>query len=96
MVSAFAWLLVFSASAATFSLNGTWEFRRDADSAWRTVTVPHDAAIEGPFIPDDGGAIPIEHNVSYGNGCTGKLPWRDQVFYRREVVVGKFDPKGRA
>ncbi|MBN2011673.1 DUF4982 domain-containing protein [candidate division KSB1 bacterium] len=39
------------------------------DSRWQHVTIPHDWAIAGPFIPD-------------GDGNTGKLPWRDEGWYR--------------
>ncbi len=39
------------------------------DSKWASVTVPHDWAIAGPFIPD-------------GDGNTGKLPWKGEGWYR--------------
>lgn len=44
------------------------------DSKWRDVTVPHDWAIEGPVEPD-------------GDGGTGKLPWRDEGWYRRNLDI---------
>ncbi|MFC1763177.1 glycoside hydrolase family 2 TIM barrel-domain containing protein [Planctomycetota bacterium] len=40
------------------------------DTTWQTVRLPHDWAIAGPFDPD-------------GDGHTGKLPWRDQGWYRK-------------
>lgn len=46
------------------------------DSKWQNVTVPHDWAIYGPVIPD-------------GDGNTGKLPWRDEAWYRLNL---KIDP----
>ena len=44
------------------------------DDGWEQVQVPHDWAIGGPFIRD-------------GDGNTGKLPWRGQGWYRRELEV---------
>ena len=44
------------------------------DSGWEAVTVPHDWAIDGPFIPD-------------GDGSTAKLPWRGQGWYRNTLAV---------
>jgi len=44
------------------------------DSKWRDVTIPHDWAIEGPVDPD-------------GDGGTGKLPWRDEGWYRRNLDI---------
>ncbi len=46
------------------------------DSKWQNVTLPHDWAIYGPVIPD-------------GDGNTGKLPWRDEGWYRLNM---KSDP----
>ena len=55
--------------------NGEWEFRRtDRKEDWRTVAVPHDWAIAGPFDPDvDGGS--------------GKLPWKGKGEYRRDFAL---------
>lgn len=44
------------------------------DSQWQEVSVPHDWAISGPFILD-------------GNGSTGKLPWKGQGWYRKQLEV---------
>ena len=49
--------------------NGAWSFSRDGKT-WRTVSVPHDWAIAGPFDPE-------------ANGGSGKLPWQGVGFYRR-------------
>ena len=46
--------------------NGAWSFSRDGKT-WRTVSVPHDWAIAGPFDPEV-------------NGGSGKLPWQGVGF----------------
>jgi beta-galactosidase len=44
------------------------------DGGWETVQVPHDWAIDGPFI--DG-----------GDGSTAKLPWQGEGWYRKTLDV---------
>ncbi len=44
------------------------------DSKWQTVSVPHDWAISGPVMID-------------GDGNTGKLPWRGEGWYRRNLEI---------
>ena len=44
------------------------------DSKWQSVSIPHDWAIEGPVMPD-------------GDGGTGKLPWRDEAWYRKKLDI---------
>ena len=44
------------------------------DSGWETVQVPHDWAIDGPFIEG-------------GDGSTAKLPWQGQGWYRLDLDV---------
>jgi len=44
------------------------------DSKWQNVTIPHDWAIEGPVLVD-------------GDGGTGKLPWRDEAWYRKRLDI---------
>lgn len=44
------------------------------DSGWEEVVVPHDWAIVGPFIED-------------GDGNTGKLPWKGEGWYRRQLDI---------
>ena len=78
---------LFLAAAATAGgaepevLNDGWRFHLGAapdaarnpgfdDSGWRSVRVPHDWAIEGPFDPA-------------ADGGTGKLPWKNEGWYRR-------------
>ncbi len=48
------------------------------DSGWRTLDVPHDWGIEGPFRDD----LP---------GDTGKLPWKGIGWYRKHFVVPQAD-----
>jgi beta-galactosidase len=50
-------------NSATVGFNDGWEFRLEGDSVWRSLTLPHDWAIEGDFSQDnpsgtDGGALP--------------------------------------
>ena len=42
------------------------------DKNWQEVTIPHDWAISGPFIPD-------------GDGNTAKLPWKGEAWYRTTI-----------
>jgi len=44
------------------------------DSRWQNITIPHDWAIEGPFIVD-------------GDGSTGKLPWKGEGWYRKKMNI---------
>ncbi len=44
------------------------------DSRWQDITLPHDWAIAGPFIPD-------------GDGSTGKLPWKGEGWYRNRLSI---------
>ncbi len=46
------------------------------DSNWENVTVPHDWAIGGAFLPD-------------GDGNTGKLPWKGVAWYRKNLEIPK-------
>lgn len=72
-------LAVAVAAAAAFAertvsdFNGGWEFSRDDGKTWRTVAVPHDWAIEGPFDPE-------------ADGTTAKLPWKGVGLYRKTFV----------
>ncbi|MBR2837402.1 MAG: hypothetical protein IKE55_01320 [Kiritimatiellae bacterium] len=62
-------------------LSDGWRFSLDG-SSWRTVSVPHDWAIEGPF------------DAASKDGDTGKLPWRGVGTYRRPFVVSERDAAG--
>ena len=48
------------------------------DSAWRSLDLPHDWGIEGPFRPDLSNA-------------TGKLPWMGIGWYRKNFEVPAVD-----
>lgn len=64
------------------TLSDGWKFKKGAvanaaqrdlyDDDWESVTIPHDWAVQGPFILD-------------GNGSTGKLPWKGQGWYRKAL-----------
>lgn len=74
-------LLPLLAAARETILSDGWQFSRDG-SSWRTVSVPHDWAIEGPF------------DAASKDGDTGKLPWRGVGTYRRPFVVSAQDAAG--
>ncbi len=68
-------------AAGEFVLRDGWEFSRD-QKEWKSVRVPHDWAIAGPFDPKE-------------HGGTGKLPWKGVGWYRRTLelpqdAAGKF------
>lgn len=44
------------------------------DSDWQNVNIPHDWAIKGPFIKS-------------GDGNTGKLPWKGEGWYRKNIDI---------
>lgn len=44
------------------------------DSKWQEVTIPHDWAIEGPVVTE-------------GDGNTGKLPWKGEGWYRKNLEI---------
>jgi beta-galactosidase len=52
------------------------------DTKWQSVSVPHDWAISGPFIPD-------------GDGNTGKLPWKGEGWYRLKFSTPETDTEKR-
>ena len=66
------------------NLNNDWKFSKGNnefgyqktmdDSEWVSVTIPHDWAIAGPFILD-------------GDGNTGKLPWKGEGWYRKNMAI---------
>lgn len=77
-------LFCFSQNRQQITLSDGWKFKKGEvekgfqsdlkDANWEDVTIPHDWAIEGPFILD-------------GNGSTGKLPWKGQAWYRRTLDI---------
>ena len=44
------------------------------DAGWQNINIPHDWAISGPFIVD-------------GDGNTGKLPWKGEGWYRKQLQI---------
>ncbi|MEZ5196037.1 MAG: glycoside hydrolase family 2 TIM barrel-domain containing protein [Bacteroidales bacterium] len=76
--------LVFPQQRETTDLKTGWKFSKGHneqafqtafdDSAWEKISIPHDWAIEGPFIPD-------------GDGNTGKLPWKGEGWYRNKIRI---------
>lgn len=72
----------------TESLNPGWKFAAGshpgaesvdfADSSWTTVRLPHDWAIAGPYEPQ-------------GDPHTGKLPWRGEGWYRKQLALPATD-----
>ncbi len=74
-------LVALTAFGGECVLSDGWQFRRDGDS-WRTVSVPHDWSVEGPF------------DAASKDGDTGKLPWRGVGTYRRAFVVAARDAAG--
>jgi beta-galactosidase len=73
-----------SQSREIFTLQKDWKFMKGNpknaseinfdDSKWQEVNVPHDWAISGPFIID-------------GDGNTGKLPWKGEGWYRKQLEI---------
>lgn len=65
-------------------LGSDWKFAKGSngqaflpdfnDAGWQTVEVPHDWAIKGPFD-------------LAGNGSTGKLPWKGEGWYRKNLEI---------
>jgi beta-galactosidase len=74
------------------SLDTGWKFQKgeqkDAgkkqfdDSKWADVKIPHDWAIEESFIVD-------------GDGNTGKLPWKGEGWYRKNIYLDKAAYEGK-
>ena len=77
-------ITVFGQTREVITLQSGWKFAQGAqtdafkpefnDASWQTVSIPHDWAIAGPFIPD-------------GDGNTGKLPWKGEGWYRYEMKM---------
>lgn len=74
-------LPMFVFGSVTINLNDNWKFTKGDpknaqaidfnDADWRTVNIPHDWAIEGPFDA----MLPAN---------TGKLPWKGVGWYRKQ------------
>ncbi len=62
------------------------------DSAWRSVSVPHDWAVEGPFSPDNDPQFVKVHadgimNETSHIGRTGGLPITGLGIYRKKFMI---------
>jgi beta-galactosidase len=104
--------VVFSAEAQNRSeilLDQGWKFYRGKNDAafqkeyddrnWRTVTVPHDWAISGPFDKEiDKQIVAIKQNgetkPSEKTGRTGALPYIGEGWYRNHFQIPGFE-KGK-
>lgn len=69
----------------------TWQFSRDSVE-WKTVNIPHDWAISGPFDKKwDLQNVAIEQNgekqKTEKSGRSGALPWIGEGFYRTTVSM---------
>lgn len=83
---------ISTAQRTNTELSNGWKFQKGSnetafqndfdDSGWQTVSVPHDWAIEGPFIAD-------------GEGSTGKLPWKGEGWYRKKITLNKSETEKR-
>jgi beta-galactosidase len=81
-------LAAYSQLREVVNLRSGWKFslsgHEDAaikdfnDTKWQTVSVPHDWAISGPFMPT-------------GDGNTAKLPWKGEGWYRYHLSVPESD-----
>ncbi len=86
LLSLFTSILFMSSAQAreVVTLQSNWKFAKGPqenawqvkfdDSKWQQVSIPHDWAISGPFIPD-------------GDGNTGKLPWKGEGWYRNTLEI---------
>ncbi len=71
----------------------TWQFSRDGQQ-YKTVTIPHDWAIDGPFDKKyDLQYVAIEQNgeteKSEKSGRSGALPWIGNGYYRTTVHLNR-------
>lgn len=76
----------FSQERESILLKENWKFFKGPneiaaqknfnDSHWQKVNIPHDWAIEENFIID-------------GDGNTGKLPWKGEAWYRKNLNIPK-------
>lgn len=68
-------MMLFFAAAAMQLFNGDWEFRREGESAWNRVTLPHDAAHGLPYDERE-------------DADQGYVP-SPRTFYRKRFVMPK-------
>ncbi|MCR4853188.1 MAG: DUF4982 domain-containing protein [Prevotella sp.] len=73
-------------------LSDGWQMSLDGGQNWKSVTVPHDWAIEGPFDKKwDLQTVAIEQNgekvASEKTGRSGALPWIGEGVYKTQFFV---------
>ncbi|MBR2291025.1 MAG: DUF4982 domain-containing protein [Prevotella sp.] len=73
------------------TLTDDWQFSQDRQT-WRTVSVPHDWAIGGPFDKKwDLQMVAIEQNgekeATEKSGRSGALPWIGEGHYKRTINI---------
>ena len=73
-------------------LSHDWQFQRDGDAQWQTVSVPHDWAIAGPFDKKwDLQRVAIVQNgekeATEKTGRSGALPWIGEGRYKRSFTI---------
>jgi beta-galactosidase len=78
----------------TTLLDKGWEFKKESDSEWKKVDIPHDWAIFGPFDRDnDLQEVAVVQNFetqkSIKRGRTGGLPYVGKGYYRRVLKIEK-------
>ena len=90
--------LTLMAAASTFAqsrlettLSEGWQFSQDRET-WKTVSVPHDWAIAGPFDKKwDLQKVRIEQNgekeATEKSGRSGALPWIGEGHYKRIISI---------
>ena len=88
--------LLLASSAASgqrteLLLSDGWQFSHDRQS-WKTVSVPHDWAISGPFDKKwDLQKVAIEQNgeteATEKSGRSGALPWIGEGHYKRKFTI---------
>ena len=86
---------------AVSTLLTTWQFRQEpseqmpqVDTAWHTVTIPHDWAVSGPFDrKNDLQEVVVVQNgekePTWKTGRSGGLPWMGKGHYRTRVAVSR-------
>ena len=88
------WIVAFFCArtfGATVETLVDWSFSLDG-KVWKTVTVPHDWAISGPFDPENDKQVTAivqdgEVRESVKIGRTGALPWPGKGEYRRTIIL---------
>ena len=76
-------------------LSDNWQFHAgplDKEEAWKTISIPHDWAISGPFDKKwDLQTVAIEQNgekqATEKSGRSGALPWIGEGHYRRTFYI---------